>query len=103
MKIRPIENPKGELVGYSFYCPGCGHDHVYYVIGKIKWEFNGDMDRPSFTPSLLNRWGNRVPGYEHTDHGGGQCHLYVTDGKINYCGDCTHEMNGKQNVELKEE
>ena len=28
-----------------------------------------------------------------------KCHLFVTDGKIIYCGDCTHELSG-QTVDL---
>ena len=72
---------------YWFMCPGCDQPHAYFcenAKGGSSWEFNGDMERPSFTPSLLNR----SPAI-------GRCHLFVTDGKIHYCGDCTHELAGK--------
>lgn len=81
---------------YSFYCPGCEHDHIYYVNSPHwykdteGWHFNGDLENPTFTPSLLNTWNE------------GRCHLYVTNGVINYCNDCTHEYNGKQNVPMKQ-
>lgn len=96
---------------YAFYCPGCGHEHVYHTVGQVRWDFNGDMDKPTFTPSLLNRWGKYAdpkwvePEDQHPDKPGswsGICHLFVTNGVINYCGDCTHSYAGKQNVPMKE-
>ncbi len=76
------ENPET----YLFHCPGCDFPHVYYV-GPGQWTFNGDLNKPSFTPSLLNTWPD------------GRCHLYVTDGKIIYCGDCSHGLAG-QTIEM---
>ena len=106
---------------YSFYCPGCETIHVYYVHNKYmptnsQWSFNMDLHNPTFTPSLLNRWGKEAdPNWEEPesepDHGiygapkggwSGRCHLFVTNGMIHYCGDCTHEYNGKQNVPMIE-
>lgn len=80
-------------VGWQFYCPGCKQTHAFYTSwnpahagAKPIWEFNGDMERPTFTPSLLNR-------------GGGEkkivCHLYLTAGVINFLSDCTHAMAGR--------
>lgn len=108
MKVRDLGNG-----AYAFYCPGCEHEHVYYTGDhrpiEARWEFNGKMDNPSFTPSLLNRWGKHAkpdfvePTEEPPQSGwSGICHLFVTDGHIHYCGDCTHHMNGKTNVEMKE-
>jgi hypothetical protein len=85
---------------YVFYCPGCKEAHSYrvdmpdhLVKDRPCWTFNGNVDSPSFTPSL--RLFVRLEG-------GGEktlCHLFVTDGKIIYCGDCDHELNG-QTVDL---
>ena len=77
---------------YIFRCPGCAERtdfgppvHVYYTeIGDRGWDFNGNNESPSFTPSLKN-----------TDHTGKVCHLYVTDGKIHYCDDCFHSLKGQ--------
>jgi len=30
-------------------CPGCKHYHVF----DQRWTFNGDFDKPTFTPSML--------------------------------------------------
>lgn len=103
---------------YSFYCPGCDQMHIYYVNSPHwykdtqGWTFNGDFNKPSFTPSLLNRTGIHArsdwnPEFEDgTDHTKPPystiCHLFVTDGVINYCGDCTHDHNGRQNVPMKD-
>lgn len=83
---------------YSFYCPGCRHDHVYFVNSphweKSKgWTFNGDFNNPTFSPSLLNRKGKGLSE---------RCHLYVQNGVINYANDSTHDYSGKKNVEMKD-
>ncbi len=73
---------------YTFYCPGCKREHTYSV-HEQGWKFNGNMIRPSFTPSLLNR------EFDEENKVKSICHLFVTDGNIIYCGDCTHELTGK--------
>lgn len=99
---------------YSFFCPGCGHDHVFYTgknyEPKVRWSFNGNVNAPTFGPSLLNRWGKQADPHwkEPTEieapvNGwSGRCHLFVKDGLINYCNDCTHSYNGKKNVPMKD-
>ena len=85
------ERKNGSDSYFLFWCPGCGHAHSYQV---PRWTFNGNHEKPSFTPSL------RIftPAY---DYGNGPqpertcCHLYVTDGELRYCGDCPHDHNGK--------
>jgi hypothetical protein len=45
------------------------------------WNFNGNLEKPTFSPSFKHSWNNNKI-----------CHYIVTDGLINYCGDCTHSM-----------
>lgn len=80
-----VRDKPGEV--YVFHCPGCGYGHAYYVgvEGMPSWEFNGDLEKPTFHPSLLVN--GHVPGK--------RCHLFVTNGKIHYCGDCFHDLKGK--------
>lgn len=75
------------------------------------------MDRPTFTPSILIRSGHYAADFKqggdcwctynkkHPDKPAsftcGVCHSFVTDGKIQYLGDCTHALAG-QTVELPE-
>lgn len=92
-----LRNPRPGV--YEFKCPGCGHLHCFYTKESNyvhAWEFNGNMDNPTFTPSLLNRNGKYAdPNFIDTGNISTQCHLHVTNGKIQYCQDCTHSYNGK--------
>ena len=74
-----------------FECPGCKRHHVLPVGEgcKNKWNFNNNLERPTLHPSILATWDygpNRIKNI---------CHSYVTDGKIQFLGDCTHELSGK--------
>jgi hypothetical protein len=76
----------------SFYCPACKHQHTY-SIHNDGWQFNGNMDKPTFTPSLLNR------DIDIDGNTKSICHLFIVDGQIIYCDDCTHNLRG-QNVPM---
>lgn len=73
----------------AFECPGCGQLHAIPTTGPRAWEFNGDLARPTFAPSILVRW---TSGPEHQ---AGVCHSFVRDGQIQFLGDCTHTLAGK--------
>lgn len=112
--------PKLYMVGeeengeYSFYCPGCKcHHNVWTKISKrnskCTWAFNGDMDKPTFSPSLLVRWvdlpvnlekgkdGKYVLGEDGRVKGAKDivCHSFIKEGMIQYLSDCTHDLRGK--------
>jgi hypothetical protein len=97
---------------FRFYCEGCKSHHAP-VEGR--WTFNGNYELPTFTPSILVRSGHYMPEHsgdtcwctfnaEHPDQTDpftcGICHSFVTDGKIQYLSDCTHELAG-QTIDLK--
>jgi len=65
-----------------FHCPGCNILHPYLVVGERAWNYNGNPDKPTFTPSLL------VDGSRPER----RCHLFLTDGKIQYLDDCFHHL-----------
>lgn len=85
--------------GFLFFCPGCKNAHsfsvgrgevrdgivVYPQGGKQEWGFDGNMEKPTFTPSLLR--------YAHT--GSPQCHLFLKNGILEFLSDCQHELAGK--------
>lgn len=102
MKIRPFEDSTGTHLGYSFWCPGCDQRHAVYTShstlrtkGPV-WQFNGDAQSPSFTPSLLNTWTHGESPEPR------RCHLFISHGQIIYCSDCTHALAG-QTVDLPDE
>lgn len=68
--------------GWVFWCPGCAEPHVF----DKRWTFDGNMEKPTFTPSLLV---HHVPGAQPL------CHSFVTGGVIQYLGDCEHALAGK--------
>ena len=76
--------------GWLVECPGCGNLHRF----DARWTFNNDLDKPTFTPSLLVN-GNM----QYHNPAMPRCHSFVTDGKIQFLGDCTHFLAGKT-VEL---
>jgi hypothetical protein len=69
-------------VQYWIWCPGCNYSHAFTV---PPWKFNGDVEKPTFTPSLLC----------NQSHPESRCHSIVTDGIIHFQGDCHHALAGK--------
>ena len=87
--------------GYAHWCPGCLEMHRL----PDSWTFvNGNLESPTFTPSFRHSGMQRVK-VDGTWTGGwilgpdGKaleevCHYILTDGILNFCGDCTHFMAG---------
>lgn len=84
-----------------FYCPGCEEAHQ---IDTAKWEFNGDYEKPTFSPSYLT-WNdpnpNADPKYDPKGkyRNGFRCHSFIKNGNIEYLSDCSHKLAG-QTVKL---
>jgi len=68
-----------------FFCPGCARVHGIIYQGKNVWDWNGDLDRPTISPSILV-----LGGPENA-----RCHSFVIDGQIQFLGDCTHSLAGQ--------
>jgi hypothetical protein len=84
-----------ESGGLMFWCPGCDGPHmIQHGAGPgPRWGWNGNAERPTFTPSVLVR-------YDGADAGIGEappavCHSFVTDGNIQFLHDCTHALAGQ--------
>lgn len=88
MKVasRPWRASDGQTgTNHCFWCPGCDSVHA----PNHTWAYNGDPERPTFSPSILVRGGSENI----------TCHSFVTDGRIQFLGDCTHALAG-QTVDL---
>jgi hypothetical protein len=85
--------------GYIHFCPACSDAHMFTTEGATAWTFNGDVERPSFSPSMLIRWGRFAdPSYKPEpgeDDLSGTCHYFLKVGQLAYCSDSTHELAGK--------
>ena len=66
---------------YNFMCPGCGRPH-YVDTGK--WRWNGDVDSPTVSPSIV----------VNPDDARTRCHFYIRGGQIEYLPDSWHELRG---------
>ena len=103
-KLYRIEDWRNGLANVYFNCPGCNCSHGVWTEEWIKdhdgngkpiygpkWGFNNDIDKPTFSPSILIQ--SHHAGIKEV------CHSFITDGMIQFLGDCTHELAGKT-VEL---
>ena len=121
-----LKDSQGRFWRIGIRCPA-GHDHNLPVdwtppgmerspenAGKPIWGFNGDLERPTLTPSILWRTGHyagamplgecpickRAQEREHETFCV-VCHSFVRDGRIQFLPDCTHALAG-QTVDLPE-
>jgi hypothetical protein len=97
-KARDVRNADGSLYGWSVRCPACDEMHVFPAKmndASPGWAFNGNYDRPSFTPSLRLTWREADPS-DPNPLSGKMCHSVLTDGIWNYCDDCTHALRGQK-------
>ena len=71
---------------WFWWCPACDLAHSF-ADGEKGWTFNGDLERPTVQPSILT-WSNG------RDNAQG-CHVFITDGMIQYLGDSFHTLAGQ--------
>lgn len=90
-KLRSMSSGEGapDWRGIGFWCPGCDGVHVVTLSrkdGSPMWTWDGNVDAPTFSPSILVTGGG---------HDKSRCHSFVRGGKIEFLGDCTHALAGK--------
>lgn len=96
-KLRNIGTEADKRV--AFWCPGCKMAHQVRIAGDSPvWGWDGNVDAPTFTPSVLVTipWSRSVePGDDPAEWRDQICHSFVRAGKIEFLGDCTHELKGQ--------
>lgn len=96
MKLKETTDVPGD---FMHYCPGCQGLHLINTQRKndknAQWSFDGNMEHPTFAPSINIDWTPSPSGKKKI------CHYFIDNGRINYCGDSTHALKG-QSVELPE-
>lgn len=112
-RAKVVTDGEGRFYGIRIKCPGCvldrcGHGAVVlptdwtppnyerspYISSEV-WRFNGDLESPTFSPSVLT---TANYGEERREV---RCHSFVTNGRIQYLSDCTHAL-ANQTVDLPE-
>ena len=112
-KLRSMAfDAEGTVTGVGWYCPGCKTRHGIATDGppgttRPIWGWNRDVNAPTFTPSVLT---TREMGHppvtaenlaEYKSNPWPQtkvkhvCHVFITDGQIQFLSDCTHELAGQ--------
>lgn len=76
---------------YFHWCPACEKMHPL----PDSWVFDGDVDKPTFTPSFKQGFTHWTGGVDVRGVGQGErqeltCHYILTAGKINFCSDSWH-------------
>lgn len=99
-----------------FECPACDCLHIVHVAGggHPSWTFNGDVNKPTISPSLLVTWDQWLPavtggsvrakitlGEIVQEKKAMVCHSFIKDGMIQFLDDCTHKLAGTT-VEIPE-
>jgi len=97
--VESDKNSSAKLI----FCPGCKRGHAFYTSdhdspnGAV-WTFNGDYDKPTFSPSMhvtiMRRTRSNPTGERIT-----LCHSFVRNGKIQFLNDSQHRLAG-QTVDL---
>ena len=94
-KLLESSNPENGRRSLIFFCPGCRGYHSFIIkrgeSNDPLWTWNGDMERPTFSPSLGVHM--QMPAH--------RCHSFVRDGKIQFLADSYHALAG-QTVDLPE-
>lgn len=105
-RIWGLGNPEEEAKGVmAVMCPGCKCHHIIATVQPFSngatWKFNGDLEKPTFSPSLLVKTGSYAcPGFvDPPGIPGVVCHSWIESGTIRFMDDCTHDLRN-QAVEL---
>lgn len=116
-KITVYNDVKETIV---FLCPGCKKNHELPIkgIGTVTWTWDGNIEAPTLSPSILTRY-NKMTEKGESDYNSWYtngcksedaqafdsvevvCHSFLKAGKLEFLSDCTHELKG-QTVSLPE-
>lgn len=85
VKKTAVVNQAGEFQydHYTWWCPGCQQIHIWQVGGPTSWEFDGNMEKPTVSPSILT--------HVREDRG---CHVFIVAGMIQFLPDSWHGLKG---------
>lgn len=104
-RVRRLREPNGvRYIALMFVCPGCvsaaseGYQGVHMLAVnspqyKPSWDWNGDLVKPTLTPSIKTT-GGYVEDGKYDDKA--ICHSFLTDGIFKFLNDSTHPMAGQE-------
>lgn len=93
-----------------YWCQGCEEAHSIRYGAEETWQWDGNRENPTFSPSVLIRSGH----YCTTHKPGGpcwctyrdrlgkpahfkcqQCHTFIRNGMVEFLPDCSHQYAGQ--------
>lgn len=89
-----------------FFCPACRVFHGIPVSTEAqspgRWYWDGNKDKPSFSPSLAVSTYRMEPPYvfglpkpKEQRRVDTMCHFFIRNGQFVFLDDCTHEYKGR--------
>lgn len=89
---------------FVFECPACGCNHYFLTAPKLPaWTWNANAEQPTVSPSIRVGGTKDLTEEQYQQIRRGEpftpephiCHFFIKEGKIEFCGDSTHEFAGK--------
>jgi hypothetical protein len=79
-------DPNRHGIHIYVWCPGCDNLHCVEVEGGggPVWDWDGNLEAPTFSPSILVT-GPNFP----------RCHSFIKAGQWQFLGDCEHALAGQ--------
>jgi len=98
MKLHALRIEDAESPDFVFFCPGCKCAHGVWTSrpnsNGAQWAFNGDFDKPTFSPSIDIAYSlPQGPGKPELVKD--RCHFFVREGFIEFCSDTTHALTSQ--------
>lgn len=91
-RLRTVDDHGVTYDALMFVCPGCAAAegegtglHLLPVNSETKtpsWQWNGDLEAPTLSPSILSQ-------------GACRCHSYLRDGVFEFLSDSDHPLSGQ--------
>ncbi len=80
--------------GWMHWCPACETEHPL----PDSWAFDGNLDRPTFSPSFAQTFMHWTGGIDPSGLGLGErqqrlCHYFVKDGNLQFLPDSWHKRS----------
>lgn len=101
-KLRKWATEDGSQEGLIYWCQGCDGPHQIRTKGAgDSWGWNGDVERPVFTPSVrVSAPARRDPETGESTPERTLCHTFVgcngaQPGEVIFLSDCSHALAGQ--------
>lgn len=94
----------------TYWCQGCEDSHQV-TVAPGRWTFDGKVEAPTFSPSVLSTSGHFMKDHkpgdhcwctwnaEHPDDDQGpachRCHTFIRAGMVEFLSDCSHGLAGQ--------